>query len=154
MHVDHIDPAFGHWFAGFIDGEGCFFVRRNVTKYNGDAFVCYGCSLSVAMRDDDIAVLETVRDTLDMGNITRYHQAQTAKQKPSACLYIGKKNSVLSLVDFFDRFPLRTKKARDYEVWRRAVIEWHRERGAKTRGRDWSRMAELHEELKAIRKYV
>lgn len=154
MHVDRIDPAFGHWFAGFVDGEGCFFVRRNVVPYGGRQYVTYGCSLSIAVRDDDLAVLEHIRDTLGVGNITRRHQAQSLRQQPSAALSVGKKSSVLFLVDVFDRFPLRSKKARDFEVWRRAVIEWHRERGAKTRGRDWSVMAALHEELKSVRKYA
>lgn len=151
-----IDEAFGHWFAGFVDGEGCFFVRRNIVRYDGDSYVTYGCSLSMTARDDDLPMLEWIRDRLEMGSISRRHQgpSQGTRGNPSACLYIGAKADVLCLVEIFHRFPLRSKKRRDYEVWRRAVLEWHRERGAKTRGRDWSVMAELHEELKAVRRYA
>lgn len=151
-----IDDAFGHWFAGFVDGEGCFFVRRNVVRYKGDSYVTYGCSLSIAVRDDDLEVLEWIRERLGIGTISRRHQGPTqgSRGNPSACFYVSAKAEVLQLVELFDRYPLRSKKRRDFEVWRRAVLEWHRERGAKTRGRDWSHMAELHEELKAVRRYV
>jgi hypothetical protein len=154
MYVDRIDPAFGNWFAGFVDGEGCFYVRRMKTQYRERAYITYGCSLTLAVRDDDLPILEAAAATLGMGVISRYRPRKSDQQRPVACLSIHNKAAVMDVVEFFDHFPLRTKKARDFEVWRRAVIEWHRERGAKTRGRDWSVMAQLHQELKDVRKYA
>lgn len=156
MWSDRIDPAFGNWLAGFVDGEGCFFIRRNVVKYRDRSYITYGCSLSMALRDDDLATLEAIRTAIGFGSISRTHQGprQGTRGNPSACLYISAKAEMALLVELFDRYPLRSKKARDYAIWKRAVIEWHRERGAKTRGRDWSVMAALHEELKASRRYV
>jgi hypothetical protein len=154
MQIDRIDPAFGHWFAGFVDGEGCFYVRRARHPYRGKIYETYGCSLTLAVRDDDLPILQTIVDKLGMGVISRYKPRQSAEQRPVACLSIHNKADVLGLVEFFDTFSLQSKKARDYEVWRRAVLEWHRERGAKTRGRDWSVMAQLHQELKDVRRYA
>jgi hypothetical protein len=31
--LEALDPAFGHWFAGLTDGEGCFWVHRPSTSW-------------------------------------------------------------------------------------------------------------------------
>jgi hypothetical protein len=157
MQIERIAPAFGYWLAGFVDGEGCFFIRRNVVPYKGREYVTYGCSLSIAVRLDDLPVLEMIQRTLGMGKISSRNQKMSPLQKPAGALSISRKEDVVSLVDLFDAFPLQSKKARDFEVWKRAVHHWdsHHRRGRQPAGRmpDWSAMAAFHQELKDVRKY-
>lgn len=55
------------------------------------------------------------------------------------------------LVQLFDRYPLRAKKAKDYAIWRQAVHSWND--GTKGRGlrADYSIMAQCREELRELR---
>lgn len=156
MHLDRIDPAFGHWLAGFVDGEGCFYIGRIATTKKGVEYVNYRCAFTIGLRDDDLPVLQQIQATLDMGRIDRKPPRGIGRGW-MAVLLIARKADVRRLVDIFDDHPLRAKKARDYAVWREAVLEWHSKPngGGVHLGRhDWSRMAQLHEDLKAVRKYA
>ena len=155
MQLDRIDPAFGHWLAGFADGEGCFYVARVVSR----GYVNYRCAFSISLRDDDESILVEIRDTLGCGVLMRRAPRPVAgfnSVAPMVCLQVGNKQDVRDLVMFFDRFPLRAKKARDYAIWREAVLEWHSKKrgGGRHHGcHDWSRMAQLHQDLKDVRRY-
>jgi hypothetical protein len=69
---------------------------------------------------------------------------------------VAAKRHSAALVDLLDRYPLLSKKARDYEIWRRAVIAWQRngQRSAHNGENDWSAMTTLKSELEAVRLYV
>ena len=54
--------AFGYWFAGLLDGEGCFSMAK--PRVSG-----FRCELIIKLRDDDRAVLEQIRDELGIGTI-------------------------------------------------------------------------------------
>jgi hypothetical protein len=156
MFVERIDPAFGNWLAGFVDGEGCFYIARIATRKKGVEYVNYRCAFTIGLRDDDRAIIEEIRNTFGFGLMADVKPRGIGKS-PMVYLQVLNKADVLLLVDFFDRFPLRAKKARDFAIWREAVLEWNSKLrgGGRHIGRqDWSRMAELHEELKAVRKYV
>lgn len=137
------DDTFGHWLAGFIDGEGCFLIettRPSATHY---------CAFRLEVRADDRPILDEIRERLGIGKIREcrrgtYHGAIWAVQNKADCA---------SLVGFLDRYPLRAKKARDYAVWREAVAEWGcvshgGGRGVNMRRHDWTRMAELRVALR------
>ena len=54
------------------------------------------------------------------------------------------------LVEVFDAFPLRAKKARDFAVWRQAVLV----AAAHRQSHGWAGMASLAERLREVRKFV
>lgn len=127
---------FGHWLAGFIDGEGCFTIpsRSNASKgYHGRAF---GCRMDLGLRQDDRPILDLIQSTTKLGKVGMVY----AKRYTMARWYIGSKEGCRGLVTLLDQYPLRAKKRRDYDVWRLAVKEW-------TTTRDWGRMAALSDQL-------
>jgi len=48
---------FGFWFSGFVDGEGCFTVRRPLPR-PGRTYTDYECAFSIILRQDDLGILE------------------------------------------------------------------------------------------------
>jgi hypothetical protein len=143
-----VDDAFGHWFAGFTDGEGSFIIMRQRTAAGAEKFNCF---FALALRCDDGAVLQEIRDELGFGRINRFNKPGAQQQD---VLRVAAKADCLRLVGVFDRYPLRAKKARDYAIWREAVVEWQRiRRVASGHVADWSRMATLKARLEAGRRF-
>ena len=108
------DSGFGHWLSGFTDGEGCFSYHKNS---NG-----YVPQFAIAIRDDDMAVLEAIKDTLGVG-IIDIHYRRKEREYPLARYTV---RSILDIYNVllpqFDTFPLRAKKSRDYALWREMVM--------------------------------
>jgi hypothetical protein len=71
----------------------------------------------------------------------------TPNSSPQYHWRVTSKRDLAELVRYFDRFPLRAKKAGDYKVWRLAVAVYCAEGG-----RD-PRLAELREALVAGRAF-
>lgn len=140
-----LDDGFGHWLAGFIDGEACFIVHR-IGR-------CYACRFCVRLRADDFALMEEVHERLRLGTVSRVAVVPSARPgtRPMVEWRITNRADCLGLVAVLDRYQLRSKKARDYALWREAVLEWERQRGE--RSRDWSRMAALYDQIRAGRRY-
>src|SRR4051812_8024445 len=106
-----MDTGFGHWLAGFIDGEGCFLIVRTRTYHQ--------CRFSLKVRDDDIAVIEEIQQRTQIGRVKANRSRNTSN--PQVEWIIDTKPDCLELVNILDKFPLRAKKARDYQIWREAV---------------------------------
>ncbi len=151
-----MDNAFGHWFAGFVDGEGHFGMSRRGVNGTG-----YACSFSLIVRADDAEVMEKIHRWLGVGRLYRYKFIRRKDQyanNPRCELHVTKREEVRKLIDIFDRFPLRAKKARDYRIWREAVLLWadrksHRGGAGRSAHPVQSRLAELKAELEAARTF-
>jgi hypothetical protein len=113
-----MDFADDPWFAGFADGESHFGIdRRGAPRF------------MIALRLDDLGILEALCVTFG-GNVSL---AMTRLPHPNASWCVSGKRDLPGLVRYFDRFPLRSKKARDYVIWRRAVT-YYCAHGAGPRG--------------------
>lgn len=130
--------AFGHWFAGFVDGEGCFHIKRV-----GPSFVCV---FILGMRRDDEPILREIVEWTGLGDVFFTRPGREAQARWE----VARKAEVVQLVEIFERYPLRSRKAADFVIWREAVALWQavvpRER------HDWSRIAELKRELEEGRR--
>ena len=106
------DPKEDAWLAGFADGEAYFQLRRQDNR---------GWRVEprfrIHLRADDAAVLEELRDAF--GGKVRY--GKNLDWKPQCHWMVCAKRDLLGLVEYFERFPLRAKKARDCRIWCRAV---------------------------------
>jgi hypothetical protein len=144
--VEHIDPSFAHWLAGFVDGEGCFTIAYDPPGYS--------CWVSIQLRRDDEPVLQEIRDQTGVGAIRR--RGSRGSHNPQSTWAVASKKDCLLLVALFDKFPLRAKKRRDYLIWREAVIHWCRVSGRYEgdKRRDWQKMAEYKESLAAVRRFA
>lgn len=135
-----MSDAFGHWFAGFADGEGCFRIKpTNMGTFQ--------CRFSIGLRADDAPILHEIRDWLGFGILV--HSGRDSIKQEQWRLEINSKDGCRRLVEVFDEYALRAKKARDYEIWRRAVEVWSRVENGKRS--DWGDMAALADELRAER---
>lgn len=146
-----VPSDFGHWLAGFADGEGCFHIRIN-SRAGGR--VTYACAFRLQLRDDDDDILNEIRLRTNIGAV--HYISGTGNARSSAAWSVGSKADLLALVAIFDRFPLRAKKARDFGIWREAVLYWatnYRKQAAVDGIADWSRMAEFKNRLEAARVY-
>lgn len=130
--------AFGHWLAGFVDGEGSFFCALRPRR-NGREF--YG-SFAITLRADDLPILVDVHNFL--GVDTLYNQ-RNGRWSPQSRLLVQNQAGRARVIDVFDRYPLRAKKAVDYALWREAVLLADGPREL----RDLDRVRALAAELKA-----
>lgn len=110
-----IDAAFGNWLAGFIDGEGCFYITTNTNQPGW----CRP-KFALGLRCDDRPVVESIRTTLgDIGTIHEYQPKSNSKRKVHWT--ISSQADCEALCVLLDAHPLRSKKQKDYEFWSRAV---------------------------------
>ena len=145
-----MEPAFGHWLAGFIDGEGCFIIAP---KKRLD-YVTYAPEFSLSLRSDDRAILEEMQRRTAIGRL--YERRATATHAGATTWKIQSKADCLVLVGLLDRFPLRAKKADDYAIWRKAVALHHaafRKRYGGGGHGDWTEMAALADALREARAF-
>jgi hypothetical protein len=136
------------WFSGFIDGEGNFSIQSHK---RGD----YCPRFRIALRiDDEKTLLELCNfygGYLGKSPSRDMYSSTTGKKyacKPQITWEVSKKSDLEKLVKYLDTFPLRTKKARDYAIWREAVLIY-----TDCGGRD-SRLKALSEDIKKVREFV
>lgn len=131
-------PEMGHHIAGFIDGEACFQLGR---RKNGSYFATF----TIALRDDDEPWLREIREACGgIGCFYRQHPASSIG-RPQVVWQVTARRDCLALLAILDRYPLRSKKARDYDVWRSGVLAWAQ--------RDYPRLLDLSVLIREGRRY-
>lgn len=143
LEAMEIDGAFGNWLAGFIDGEGCFWIRP---EHNG----AWSVRFRVGLRDDDAAILEEVQRQTGLG-LLRFRPHTSGN--PQVYWEVFRKDEQVQLVELLDRYPLRAKKARDYAIWREAVLYRAAIVHRGPRLADWGPLPKLYEALCGLREY-
>jgi hypothetical protein len=128
---------FGHWFAGFFDGEGSLGIYSDGRTYR--------CTASIQLRADDEPILYEIIERLGMGAL--YRSPGHGNTAPQVSWRAERRTHCFRLVELFDAYPLRAKKARDYAIWRQAVFAL----AARRREHGWDLMALWAERLKAAR---
>lgn len=120
--MKEIDDVWRGWFVGLTDGEGSFQIDKRNHRSPG---ANYHCHFTIALRDDDRAILEEIRDTLGIGKIYDKpdRSTLTCKKRPQVEYRVGTIADCAELVKLFDTYPLRAKKRRDFEIWKQAVAE-------------------------------
>ena len=109
----------GHYIAGFVDGEGSFhiaFQRRTDLKFGWQAVPEFHISQNFTSRK----VLEAIRKQLQCGYI-KANDAAGKRDKTLVYVVRDRKDLIRKIVPFFERFPLRTEKRKDFELFRKVV---------------------------------
>ena len=159
-----VPDDFGHWLAGFTDGEGRFLANiylRKTGPYYGERLL--HTRYFINLRQDDRAILEQIRIVLGVGKIWVRRNVRP-NQNPEVVYCIGPVTDLYHIViPLFEKYPLRAKKAREFGVWKK-IIETRCLEGNQTgprlqRGRPplpesyWRKIGPLVEELKEIRRF-
>ena len=108
------------WIVGFIDGEGCFHV--GISKHS-DLRLGYQIlpELTVVQHQRDLDLLHELRSTMNCGVVRRNHGDRFCWRVRSL------KNLTETIIPFFDKYPLKSKKALDFLKFRKVVMLMQKE---------------------------
>jgi hypothetical protein len=134
-----IDDSFGNWLAGFIDGEACFIIAKGKSP-NGKFH--YTCTFSLTLRDDDTDILVEIAKRTGLGCVRHCYDHLFIWS-------VGAKKDTLVLCEILEKYPLRSKKKRDFDIWKEGV----KLSCAHKRNGDWSDIEKLKYKLSDMRKY-
>lgn len=120
------DRDFNNFIAGFVSGEGCFYVSI-FNKSTGHIQV--QCGFSIKVRNDDRELIKAIHRVLKYsGNIyeiesKRYRYAWDSIKRHDAVLLLIRNVDELVhyVIPFFDQYPPRGRKRRNYDLWKEAV---------------------------------
>ncbi len=114
------DKLPGDYIAGFIDGEGCFYLtyRSEVRheRIGKPKYYRWTPYFAINIRGDDREILEKIKNTFNCGNIYMLKGGELAQ-------YIIQNIDDLytKILPFFIKYPLRAKKSYDFKLWADAL---------------------------------
>jgi len=151
-----ISATDGSWLAGLTDGEGTFKLH---TTPRGK-YVQREIGFKIELRDDDTKALNLIQELLGCGTVVFHERKKPkVKAKPMATF---KSCSLADLaeiiVPLFSAYPLQTKKAREFEIWKHIVLTRYHDTSSATVHRKYSEAYCLafdsaYDQLDSIRKY-
>ena len=115
------DDAFGYWFSGFSDGESCFHGRMVKSPIGSPVIQV---KFSIRLRADDHLILEKIMRTLGVGKLKPYNPKDESKN-PSVEYAVDRCPDLRQvIIPHFEKYPLHTKKSKDFAIWKRLVLEY------------------------------
>ena len=108
----NIDPW---WVTGFLDGEGCFHVSITENKNYQLAWQVRP-RFQIGIHVKDKALLEDVKNYLRVGKI--YKSGPELIQ-----LKVQSLKQLETVINHFDKFPLKTKKRSDFKLLKMVIIK-------------------------------
>lgn len=136
-----MDINFGNYFAGLVDGEGCFALIKH-TQHKHLAPMYYP-RFSIHLRSDDMPILLQIQKFLGVGKLYFHNNID---RNPMVAFQIDNVKDLMKVIEVLDVCPLRAKKASEYPVWRTCVIL------KQTRGRH-EYLISAYEQLKALKSF-
>lgn len=108
------------YLAGFIDGEGCFYVGIVPSKYNKIGWQVI-CEFHVSQNAKGLNILEDIKTTLKCGYIKRNHPAS---QRDKTFVFVAKNEKDLTekVLPFFEKHPLISGKKDDFEKFKQVMF--------------------------------
>ena len=104
------DEDFYEWLRGLIDGEGCFYIKKNSARENSPFTFFFLINLHI----DDKAALDYVQTRLNIGKVG------VIKDGNMSSLSVVKKEEIKVLIDILSKIPLNTTKRLNFEDWKQA----------------------------------
>jgi len=116
QQVSRIDDSY---FAGFVDGEGCFYVGFSSRK---DLPLRWQIitEFHVSQNPGSKNVLEGLKSRLGCGYLKPNH-AKSLRDKSWVLIVKDRKDLVEKVVPFFEKHPLHTAKYKDFLVFRKIL---------------------------------
>jgi hypothetical protein len=87
----------------------------------------FDLALNLTLREDDQAIIREIETTLNCGHIYYISYQRERNKGIASCnqwkWIVTKIPDIVNIIiSILDCYPLRTKKAQDYELWREAVF--------------------------------
>lgn len=120
------------WVQAFIDGEGCFQFGIVNTTNRGKPYLALNPTMEVAQSSHDVSILKAFVDFFGCGYLKpKYdiNDIDAVKNSRIVNRFVINQHSVVT--DFFDKYPLLTRKYLDYLDWKK-LIELKTERAQDT----------------------
>jgi LAGLIDADG endonuclease len=161
---------FGATISGLTDGEGCFYL--GVHRHGGKRKWSHpDAAFTISLRADDAEILRLCRSFFGCGYLYHGHCGRTKKRPNPLCRLIIEDNFdnlANRIIPHFERYPLYSKKARDFAIWKEGVAYIHqttslplipvrRQRGIWQRRWTAGRINHflaIRDRLRAIRKFI
>jgi hypothetical protein len=106
------------WVVGFVDGEGCFYVGI-IEHPEMTAGYQVLPEFRIVQHQSDVQVLFALKKFFRSGVVRKNHDYRSE-------LRIRKLDSLLEVVKFFEKHPLKTKKNADFKKFAR-IVRWMEE---------------------------
>lgn len=101
-----------HYVVGFVDGEGCFSITL---CRNDDRLPEVRLIFEIELREDDLPILERIKETLGCGNIYHLEYARYAKWRPHYKYKVSNFRDISEkVIPFFKKYPLQAKKSESF----------------------------------------
>lgn len=110
------------WVQAFVDGEGCFQFGIINTVNRGKPYLALAPTLEVAQSNHDVWVLAALIEFFGYGYIKPKYDLQNideAKKSRIVNRFIVNQHAVVT--EFFDKYPLFTRKRLDYLDWKKLI---------------------------------
>lgn len=108
------------YIVGLTDGEGCFYinVRPPDSKYQGSK-TGVETHFYIKLREDDLPLLKQVKNFFKCGAVY-YQKEKRNNHSPCYRFEINSQKDIQGvLIPFFDKHPLKSKKKKNYLIFRK-----------------------------------
>lgn len=104
---------FYHWIAGFVTGEGCFFVKTSKSKTH-KLGLSVSLNLIVVQNLKDTVLIEEIKSVLGCGSVTINETSKIAR------FSVTKLSDIQNIIiPFLDKYPIVGEKVKDYEDFKK-----------------------------------
>jgi LAGLIDADG endonuclease len=110
------------WIQVFVDGEGTFQCRIADTIKEGKSYVSVNPTLEIAQSSHDVGVLNAIKDFFNLGYLKPKYDIKSldqSKKSRSVSRLIINQSKVI--VDFFNKYPMLTRKHLDFLDWKKLI---------------------------------
>ncbi len=105
-----------YYIVGLVDGEGCFSVTFN--KHKNNRLLEIRLIFEIELREDDLEILERVRESLGCGNIYHLKYERYKKWRPHYKYKVSNlKDIATKIIPFFTKYPLQAKKKQSFALF-------------------------------------
>ena len=102
-----------HWLAGFVTGEGCFFVKISKSKTH-KLGISVNLNFIVVQNIRDAGLINSLILILGCGSITISEKSYIVRYTVTSLSDI-----VEHIIPFFDKYPILGEKSKDYEDFKK-----------------------------------